>query len=160
MASSPSPTAQAVNNHAFELSSAEVLERIPTEAVWVLIGEGSHGTKEFYETRAIITKDLIERRGFNAVAVEAGESFLVLSVQACSSLHGKVSRAEKHCSNNSLIPVSPWKMCMSKFCIIIAYSVPFLQTSRMPSGPTFGYAACQRTALQMKPLATSRFTSL
>lgn len=78
MTSSPSPTAQAINNHAFELSSAEVLKRIPTDAEWVLIGEGSHGTKEFYETRAIITKDLIENRGFNAVAVEAGESFLLL----------------------------------------------------------------------------------
>lgn len=77
MASSPSPTAQAINNHAFDLSSAEVLKRIPTNAEWVLIGEESHGTKEFYATRAIITEDLIDKRGFNAVAVEAGESFLL-----------------------------------------------------------------------------------
>lgn len=73
-----SPTAQAINNHAFELSSAEVLKRIPTNSEWVLIGEGSHGTKEFYKMRASITKDLIEKRGFNAVAVEAGESFFFL----------------------------------------------------------------------------------
>jgi erythromycin esterase-like protein len=37
----------------------------------VLIGEASHGTHEFYDTRARITKRLIEEKGFNAVAVEA-----------------------------------------------------------------------------------------
>lgn len=66
------PTAAAIYNHAFPLSSAEILGRIHKDAEWVLIGEASHGTKEFYETRASITKDLIDREGFNAVAVEAG----------------------------------------------------------------------------------------
>ena len=37
----------------------------------VLIGESSHGTHEFYEARAEITKWLIEEKGFNAVAAEA-----------------------------------------------------------------------------------------
>jgi erythromycin esterase-like protein len=37
----------------------------------VLIGEASHGTSDFYRTRAAITKRLIERHGFNIVAVEA-----------------------------------------------------------------------------------------
>jgi erythromycin esterase-like protein len=37
----------------------------------VLIGEGSHGTDEFYRERAAITRRLIEERGFDAVAVEA-----------------------------------------------------------------------------------------
>ncbi|HEV8604194.1 MAG TPA: erythromycin esterase family protein [Tepidisphaeraceae bacterium] len=37
----------------------------------VLIGEASHGTHEFYETRARITERLIEEKGFNAVVVEA-----------------------------------------------------------------------------------------
>jgi erythromycin esterase-like protein len=38
---------------------------------FVLIGEASHGTHEFYEARARITRYLIELCGFNAVAVEA-----------------------------------------------------------------------------------------
>jgi erythromycin esterase-like protein len=38
---------------------------------YVLIGEASHGTHEFYRERAEITRRLIEERGFNAVAVEA-----------------------------------------------------------------------------------------
>lgn len=37
----------------------------------VMIGEASHGTREFYRTRAAITQRLIERHGFNIVAVEA-----------------------------------------------------------------------------------------
>ncbi len=41
------------------------------EARFVLLGEASHGTHEFYRERALITKRLIYQRGFNAVAVEA-----------------------------------------------------------------------------------------
>lgn len=40
-------------------------------ARFVLIGEASHGTHEFYRIRAEITKRLIRERGFEAVAVEA-----------------------------------------------------------------------------------------
>jgi erythromycin esterase-like protein len=41
------------------------------DAHFVLIGEASHGTHEFYSLRAKITKRLIAEKGFNAVAVEA-----------------------------------------------------------------------------------------
>ena len=37
----------------------------------VLLGEASHGTSEFYRARGAISKRLIERHGFNIVAVEA-----------------------------------------------------------------------------------------
>lgn len=38
---------------------------------FVLIGEASHGTHEFYRIRAEITKRLIREKGFSAIAVEA-----------------------------------------------------------------------------------------
>jgi erythromycin esterase-like protein len=41
------------------------------EARFVLIGEASHGTHDFYRERAQITKRLIQEKGFAAVAVEA-----------------------------------------------------------------------------------------
>ncbi|HWQ32090.1 MAG TPA: erythromycin esterase family protein [Blastocatellia bacterium] len=41
------------------------------DARLVLLGEASHGTHEFYLTRAEITQRLIDEKGFNAVAVEA-----------------------------------------------------------------------------------------
>lgn len=37
----------------------------------VLLGEATHGTSEFYRARAAITRALVERHGFNIVAVEA-----------------------------------------------------------------------------------------
>ena len=42
-----------------------------SDARFVLLGEASHGTHEFYRERAQITKRLIQQKGFNAVAVEA-----------------------------------------------------------------------------------------
>jgi erythromycin esterase-like protein len=47
-----------------------LLDRIG-DAELVLIGEASHGTHEFYRTRAELTKALIEKKQFNVVAVEA-----------------------------------------------------------------------------------------
>ena len=41
------------------------------EARFVLLGEASHGTHEFYHERAQITQRLIKEKGFTAVAVEA-----------------------------------------------------------------------------------------
>src|SRR5437773_1203666 len=41
------------------------------DASLVLIGEASHGTHEFYRTRAELTKALVLRKGFNLIAVEA-----------------------------------------------------------------------------------------
>jgi erythromycin esterase-like protein len=41
------------------------------DARFVLIGEASHGTHEFYQARADITRRLIAEKGFTAVVVEA-----------------------------------------------------------------------------------------
>lgn len=41
------------------------------DAPFVLLGEATHGTHEFYAFRARLTQRLIEERGFSAVAVEA-----------------------------------------------------------------------------------------
>jgi erythromycin esterase-like protein/pyrimidine operon attenuation protein/uracil phosphoribosyltransferase len=49
----------------------ETLEQLIGDARIVLIGESSHGTHEFYEARAAITKWLIDEKGFCAVAAEA-----------------------------------------------------------------------------------------
>src|SRR6266511_5740047 len=41
------------------------------DARFVLLGEASHGTHEFYAERARITRRLIEEKGFTIVAAEA-----------------------------------------------------------------------------------------
>jgi protein-L-isoaspartate(D-aspartate) O-methyltransferase len=56
-----------------DIENAELgplLERIGDSRL-VLLGEATHGTSEFYRMRARITRELILRKGFNVVAVEA-----------------------------------------------------------------------------------------
>lgn len=65
-----------IGREAIRLRSGESSDYDPLiasigEARFVLIGEASHGTHEFYRERAQITKRLIVEKGFNAVAVEA-----------------------------------------------------------------------------------------
>lgn len=47
-----------------------VLDGFATRRV-VMLGEASHGTSEFYRSRAAISRHLIQHHGFNLVAVEA-----------------------------------------------------------------------------------------
>jgi protein-L-isoaspartate(D-aspartate) O-methyltransferase len=47
-----------------------LLDRIGNARL-VLLGEASHGTSDFYRLRARITRELIEKRGFDFVAAEA-----------------------------------------------------------------------------------------
>jgi erythromycin esterase-like protein len=54
-----------------ETTDYDPLLRSIGKARFVLIGEASHGTHEFYRERAQITKRLITEFGFKAVAVEA-----------------------------------------------------------------------------------------
>jgi erythromycin esterase-like protein len=65
----------AVRESAYRLTGTaadyDPLMNLIGDARFVLIGEASHGTHEFYEQRAEITKRLIQEKGFTAVAVEA-----------------------------------------------------------------------------------------
>ena len=54
-----------------ESADFDALLRLAGNSRFVLIGEASHGTHEFYRVRAQITKRLIVEQGFQAVAVEA-----------------------------------------------------------------------------------------
>ena len=54
-----------------EIADFDPLLEMIGDSRFVLIGEASHGTHEFYRLRAQITKRLIAENGFTAVAVEA-----------------------------------------------------------------------------------------
>src|SRR5438874_2887083 len=66
---------ESLRSAAWRLSGAkedyDPLMRRIGNADYVLLGEASHGTHEFYRTRAEITKRLITEKKFTAVAVEA-----------------------------------------------------------------------------------------
>jgi erythromycin esterase-like protein len=67
--------ASLVRQAAHPLSGAsddyDLLLELIGDARYVLLGEASHGTHEFYRERAQITKRLITEKGFTVVAVEA-----------------------------------------------------------------------------------------
>lgn len=52
-------------------STHEVLLNAIGNARLVLIGEATHGTEEFYQARIALSKALIEKKGFHAIAIEA-----------------------------------------------------------------------------------------
>jgi len=68
---------EALRRHAEPLPPPEKAEEFGAffdrfgDARVVLLGEATHGTSEFYRARAAITRRLVERHGFNIVAVEA-----------------------------------------------------------------------------------------
>ena len=69
-----SSDASVVRDAAQPIASAADYDRIVElagDAQFVLIGEASHGTHEFYDIRVALTRRLIEEKGFRVVALEA-----------------------------------------------------------------------------------------
>jgi len=59
-----------LNNYdSFKVSVKPLIDEMATKRI-VALGEGTHGTSEFYKVRYWITKILIEEKGFNQVALE------------------------------------------------------------------------------------------
>ena len=64
---------QAVRDAAMPLADddpCDALVQRVGDAHWVLLGEASHGTREFYRARARITRRLVREKGFTALAIE------------------------------------------------------------------------------------------
>nr|WP_084783414.1 erythromycin esterase family protein [Bacillus dakarensis] len=62
-----------IRNHAVPFKSKSDLEPLiksAAKAKYILLGEASHGTSQFYTTRAEMTKELIEQHQFSFIAVE------------------------------------------------------------------------------------------
>jgi len=62
---------EAITIPSIETADLDGLMRRIGNARLVLLGEATHGSAEFYEMRARITRELIEKKGFQFVAVEA-----------------------------------------------------------------------------------------
>jgi erythromycin esterase-like protein len=70
----PADLSAAIERHAVplaDLSDVDAIVDAIGDARIVLLGESTHGTREFYRVRAELTRRLIEAKGFDAVAVEA-----------------------------------------------------------------------------------------
>lgn len=70
-----SPALAVIRKSAHQLTGAaedyDPLMKMIGDARFVLLGEATHGTHEFYRERARITRRLIEEKGFDAVVLEA-----------------------------------------------------------------------------------------
>src|SRR5215203_905106 len=66
-------TAEKLLKEYYELNTSAdldpLLEKI-ADAHYVLLGEASHGTHEYYQWRTAISKRLIQEKGFSFIAVE------------------------------------------------------------------------------------------
>jgi len=79
-----------------------------SQAGVVLLGEATHGTHEFYEMRAQLTRKLIADRGFSAVAIE-GDWPEALRVDRYVRQQGDDEAAEEALAGFERFPVWMWR---------------------------------------------------
>lgn len=75
---------------------------------FVLLGEASHGTQEFYAGRAAITKKLITEKGFNAIVIE-GDWPDAYRVNQYVSHQGQDKNANESLSGFTRFPSWMWR---------------------------------------------------
>lgn len=86
---------------------SSLLDRIG-DARFVLIGEASHGTHDFYQARIEITQQLIAKKGFMAVAIE-GDWPDAYRINRYVQGKGHASDAEKSLDDFKRFPTWMWR---------------------------------------------------
>ena len=86
----------------------EQLLDLVTHANIVLLGEATHGTHEFYDLRAQLTRKLIAERGFAAVAIE-GDWPDALRVDRYVRQQGEDESAEEALASFERFPMWMWR---------------------------------------------------
>lgn len=89
-------------------SDYDALLRLTRDRHFILLGEASHGTREFYEARVAITKRLIEEQGLTAVAIE-GDWPSVYRVNRFVRGLGNDTSVEEALSNFRRFPLWMWR---------------------------------------------------
>ena len=84
------------------------LVRLAKDARLVLLGEGTHGTHEFYRTRSELTKRLIREHGFDAVVIE-GDWTDAERVNRFVRLQGADATPEQALGNFTRFPRWLWR---------------------------------------------------
>jgi erythromycin esterase-like protein len=109
---SGAPVAALVSKSAIPLSGGkgdyDALMNLIGDARFVLLGEATHGTHEFYRERARITRRLIEEKGFDAVVLEADWPH-AYRVGEYVRGRGKDANAEQSLSGFTRFPQWMWR---------------------------------------------------
>ena len=84
-----------------------IINNIPENNEILLLGESTHGTKEFYETRANITKKLVENNNYNIILFET-DWFNMYSINKYIN-HSSEKTIETLMSSFKYFPIWMWK---------------------------------------------------
>ena len=90
----------------------DLLAAIDERSRFVLLGEVTHGTQEFYELRSAVTRRLISERGFRAVAVEAdwpAAARVNATGRASTDAPRSASAGAEPCRRSRTQPASGWR---------------------------------------------------
>jgi len=84
-----------------------IVNNIPDDNEILLLGESTHGTKEFYETRANITKNLVKNNNYNVILFES-DWFNMYSINKYIN-HSSDKTIQKLMNSFKYFPVWMWK---------------------------------------------------
>ncbi|MFE8699465.1 erythromycin esterase family protein [Cytobacillus sp. FJAT-54145] len=99
---------QNIEKYALPFKNKEDLQAIVDsvgDSKYVLLGEASHGTSEFYTIRAELSKMLIEQKGFNVIAVEG-------DWPSCFSINEYIKSYKQTTSMDALKEFNRWPTWM------------------------------------------------
>lgn len=103
---------EAIRNAATPLNGSasdyDELLKLTEDKHFVLLGESSHGTEDFYAARVEITKRLIQEQGLNAIAIE-GDWPSVYRVNRYIRGLGKDNSADQALSDFRRFPLWMWR---------------------------------------------------
>jgi erythromycin esterase-like protein len=106
---SPIPAvADAIEPLARSTHDYDTLLEMVGDARFVLIGEASHGTREFYDERAVITRRLIAEKSFSAVCIE-GDWPDAYRVDGYLKGHGEDRSPEEALAGFKRFPTWMWR---------------------------------------------------
>lgn len=100
-------------------------------AKMVLLGEGSHGTVEYYQWRAEISRRLVKDHGFNFIVVEGDWPSLY---QVNRYVKGNIDRSDFHTVLAGLDRWPPWMWKNSVIADLMEWLRHYNETENRPAG--------------------------
>ncbi|MDQ0247482.1 erythromycin esterase-like protein [Bacillus fengqiuensis] len=125
---------QTIKEEAIRFDSYDDLDAIGEaigEAKYVLLGEASHGTSEFYTVRAELSKKLMKEKGFSFIAVEG-------DWPSCFSVNRYVKGYDKKSARDALKDFNRWPTWMWANEEVLSF-IQWIKDYNQTSGKNVGF---------------------
>ncbi len=125
---------QTIKEEAIRFDSYDDLDAIVeaiVEAKYVLLGEASHGTSEFYTVRAELSKKLMKEKGFSFIAVEG-------DWPSCFSVNRYVKGYDKKSARDALKDFNRWPTWMWANEEVLSF-IQWIKDYNQTSGKNVGF---------------------